>query len=455
MQNQTKPQPSEASMAKVILVIAIIASLGMVLGVAGYLAMNKQTGVIVPEIKKEAERNNKQKLVMPKEETEKVKLYFSNVVLAKENHSTKYCRSDYPVSRSIKQDDPEKMALSAVNELIKGPTVEEQSQKYYLIDYLMFPFKNRVEKHKKTLEDKMLDVSEFGDNEVKVKSLTIKDGIAYVDFNIAMTAIVVADSSDCAIESLSTSLENTLKQFSGIEKVVVSIDGIGWPCQQIDMCGEKIAFEASKTDVFIEKAQAGDGVAVLARRALDKYLMQASYLKELELNPKNEITASQKVYVEDYMQKRISSKPLKIGDVIEISASLISEAINRSYGLSTANEKNLGKYFLPTSPIKAGIASGSEKGESIVWVKYLDEKGNLIKNAKIILTETNPNLNLPIKWWHEAKFSEKNNRYEVSFNYCSSIPECSLCFGINAEKGFYMSQYKNFGCVKLSEYKEF
>lgn len=50
MQNQTKPKPLGASMAKLVLVVAIIVCLGVVLGVAGYLAGNKSTKIQQPQV---------------------------------------------------------------------------------------------------------------------------------------------------------------------------------------------------------------------------------------------------------------------------------------------------------------------------------------------------------------------------------------------------------------------
>ncbi len=50
MQNQTNPKPFGASMAKLFLVVAIIISLGAVLGVIGYLAKNKPVKIQQPQV---------------------------------------------------------------------------------------------------------------------------------------------------------------------------------------------------------------------------------------------------------------------------------------------------------------------------------------------------------------------------------------------------------------------
>ncbi len=50
MQNQTNPKPSGAMMAKLVLVVAVIVSLGAALGVAGYLAKNKPVKIQQPQV---------------------------------------------------------------------------------------------------------------------------------------------------------------------------------------------------------------------------------------------------------------------------------------------------------------------------------------------------------------------------------------------------------------------
>ncbi|MBU4338391.1 hypothetical protein KKB43_04480 [Patescibacteria group bacterium] len=56
MQNQTNPKPLGAPMAKLVLVAAIIVSLGAVAGVAGYLAKNKAVKISQPQVLPAAEQ---------------------------------------------------------------------------------------------------------------------------------------------------------------------------------------------------------------------------------------------------------------------------------------------------------------------------------------------------------------------------------------------------------------
>ncbi|MFZ2970752.1 MAG: hypothetical protein WA063_06400 [Minisyncoccia bacterium] len=55
MQNQTNPKPLGAPMAKMILVVAIIISLGAVLGVIGYAVKNKAIKIQQPQVSPAAE----------------------------------------------------------------------------------------------------------------------------------------------------------------------------------------------------------------------------------------------------------------------------------------------------------------------------------------------------------------------------------------------------------------
>jgi len=103
---------------------------------------------------------------------------------------------------------------------------------------------------------------------------------------------------------------------------------------------EKITSESPKTktetgEIFTEKAQKGDGVTHLARRALKEYLQK---------HPHKDLTKEHKIYIEDYLKDKTGSRPLAIGEEISFSADLIEEAINASQKLNSAQLKNLEKY---------------------------------------------------------------------------------------------------------------
>lgn len=88
---------------------------------------------------------------------------------------------------------------------------------------------------------------------------------------------------------------------------------------------------------FIETAGKGDGTTHLARRALANYL---------EKNPDSELKAEHKIYIEDYLRKKVGSQGLSIGNSVEFSKDLIREAIGKSKELNEAQLKNLHKYVV-------------------------------------------------------------------------------------------------------------
>lgn len=88
---------------------------------------------------------------------------------------------------------------------------------------------------------------------------------------------------------------------------------------------------------FIETAGKGDGTTHLARRALANYL---------EKSPDSELKAEQKIYIEDYMRKKVGSQRLSIGTSVEFSKDLIKEAIGASKELNDVQIKNLHKYVV-------------------------------------------------------------------------------------------------------------
>lgn len=79
----------------------------------------------------------------------------------------------------------------------------------------------------------------------------------------------------------------------------------------------------------------GDGMTHLARKALKQYL---------ENNPDSQLTKEHKIFVEDYMRKKVPYSSLQIGDSKDFSINLIQEAINASKKLTDNQLNNLKKY---------------------------------------------------------------------------------------------------------------
>lgn len=87
---------------------------------------------------------------------------------------------------------------------------------------------------------------------------------------------------------------------------------------------------------FVETAGKGNGVTHLARTALANYL---------EKNPDSQLTPEHKIYIEDYLRKKVGFKGrVFVGTSVEFSKNLIQEAIGKSKQLNDNQLKNLQKY---------------------------------------------------------------------------------------------------------------
>ena len=117
-----------------------------------------------------------------------VKVFFPNEGMG----STEDCTLVYPVVRTI----PETVAVgrASLEELFNGVTEQETNLGYY---------------------------SNLNEG-VVIQSLTISNGIARVDFNSKLDEMV---GGSCKVTSIRSQIEETLKQFSTVNSVVISIDG--------------------------------------------------------------------------------------------------------------------------------------------------------------------------------------------------------------------------------------
>lgn len=87
---------------------------------------------------------------------------------------------------------------------------------------------------------------------------------------------------------------------------------------------------------FVETAAPGDGTTKLARRALANYL---------EKNPDSSLTPEHKIYIEDYLRKKVGYKgAVRVGTSVEFRKDLVQEAITKSKSLNENQLKNLHKY---------------------------------------------------------------------------------------------------------------
>jgi len=91
------------------------------------------------------------------------------------------------------------------------------------------------------------------------------------------------------------------------------------------------------------KAEKGEGVTHLARKALKSYLQ--------DNQTSSNLTKEHKIYIEDYIKDKIGSKTLEVGEEIEISESLINEAINSSATLTTRQLETIRQFSVAVAGI--------------------------------------------------------------------------------------------------------
>lgn len=123
-------------------------------------------------------------------ETMKVKVFFSS---SKLNPELVDCSLVFPVQREV--EETVAVGRAALTELFKGTTEQEEDAGYFT------------------------NINEG----VTIQSLTIKDGVAKVDLSSKLGEGV---GGSCKVSAIRAQIEETLKQFSTVDSVVISIDGI-------------------------------------------------------------------------------------------------------------------------------------------------------------------------------------------------------------------------------------
>jgi len=121
-------------------------------------------------------------------ESIKIKVFFNNDKLDPEYS----CNKAFPVEREIAETQA--VARAALEELLEGPTQEEESQGFFT-----------------TINPG-----------VKIQKLTIENGVAKADFDEQLEFQV---GGSCRVSAIRAEITQTLKQFSTVKEVVISIDG--------------------------------------------------------------------------------------------------------------------------------------------------------------------------------------------------------------------------------------
>ena len=122
------------------------------------------------------------------EETITLKVFFNNSNLDPEAS----CNKVFPVERRVLKTQA--VARAALEELFKGPTEEEKTKGFFTSI----------------------------NSDVKIQSLTIENGTARVDFDEQLEFQV---GGSCRVSAIRAEITETLKQFSTVREVVISING--------------------------------------------------------------------------------------------------------------------------------------------------------------------------------------------------------------------------------------
>lgn len=123
----------------------------------------------------------------PQPESQTVWVYFTHT-----DRAATDCESVFPVRREVIGRDS--LELAAVEELLRGPTTEEQER----------GFGTAVPEG------------------VGVRSVTVNGGTITADFDEGLQQGV---AGSCLVQSIRAQIEETLRQFSDIDEVMISVNG--------------------------------------------------------------------------------------------------------------------------------------------------------------------------------------------------------------------------------------
>lgn len=118
-----------------------------------------------------------------------IKVYFSNI---KEDPESEFCERVYPVTRRVVKT--QNIAEAAILELLKGPTVAEQTGG------------SRTSIYPGTI----------------LRSVSITDGVASVDFSKDFTYAI---AGSCHVQAITAQVHETLKQFDSVKVVKILVEG--------------------------------------------------------------------------------------------------------------------------------------------------------------------------------------------------------------------------------------
>jgi len=130
----------------------------------------------------------KDKVILPEPETMRVWMFFNNNLLDPEYS----CYKVFPVERVVIKTQG--VARAALEQLLQGPSQEEKEQGFYT-----------------SLNQGII-----------IQSLSVVEGVARVDFNDELEFQV---GGSCLVSAIRAQITQTLKQFSTVEEVIISVNG--------------------------------------------------------------------------------------------------------------------------------------------------------------------------------------------------------------------------------------
>lgn len=128
-------------------------------------------------------------VIFKKAETATIKVFFGNRLLDPQSLD---CQKVFPIERRIPKT--EAMARAATEELLKGPTVDETKKGYFT----------------------------SVNPGVRIQRLVIEKRTAKIDFDETLERSV---GGSCRVAAIRSEITNTLKQFSTVKSVLISING--------------------------------------------------------------------------------------------------------------------------------------------------------------------------------------------------------------------------------------
>lgn len=129
-------------------------------------------------------------LTFAEHETPRVEVYFSNITKDPELLN---CEVVYPVEREVSSS--KELIIGSINHLLAGVTDEEIVQGF---------------------------VNNLPEEEIKIQGMKLGEGVMTIDFSEALNKGV---AGACRVTAIRAQITETLKQFEGIDEVVISIDG--------------------------------------------------------------------------------------------------------------------------------------------------------------------------------------------------------------------------------------